>query len=278
MLQLYTDLRRYISARKAELEENTYGWYVKTFCEHAKNQRFVAELMDGLKEATVREYYNDDYYLFNNMLDDYHVNDALRTEEAIMLKLILSCFLDDFILEVDHMPIEYQYQNLTNVGRMITGNKPNVLSNYLEKEWTDLSHLEFNGDKLGYDEIVKGLSDGSISELFEDCEIVTATLVVDEHDSGLALVELLLDGFDFFEVEPGLYFFGIIYYPENPPEIGYLNGEDLNDIICDVLDEDKQRVLDDDLFYGLNEEIKNMKVSDLINKLQICTSSREVMF
>lgn len=278
MLQLYTDLRRYISSQEV-LKENTYGWYVKQICEYARNESIVKSLLDGFKTALENDYGPGDYYLFDGLFSDFHVYEALDTDEVIMLRLIISCFVNDFILEMDYDPMEWQYLAYTKTGREINGVTSNVLSEYLEIAMTDFSHLcNWDGEEFTKDEIIDGLIDGSITEIFEEVSMVSGILVIDENEEYKAELEEILEMFGFEEVVPGLYYYGCAHYAGSENEFGYISRKEAKEIMDIISLAEKQRDLDDEYFLHLNSDLEYAGALEFIKKLEICTSNREVMF
>ena len=129
----------------------------------AKKKDLVDELMRAIKYAYDNNYQNDDFYLFDRLVGDYHLSDAFDGLENIMLEIIVHCFVEDAIIEVDDAPLEYQFMEYTNTGRRINGLKPNVLSEFLE-DWKCFSEIENEdtGKKMSDKEIVEAQNNGDL--------------------------------------------------------------------------------------------------------------------
>ncbi|MCR0490188.1 hypothetical protein MKC63_12195 [[Clostridium] innocuum] len=72
--------------------------------------------------------------MFSGMLDDIHISDALGTEDSIMLKIMIGCLTDEFILETDNSGYLTQFARYTRLGRQLYGRKQNILTEYTEKK------------------------------------------------------------------------------------------------------------------------------------------------
>lgn len=279
MLALLSDLRQYTSFQNIKLEPHTYGWYVKQLCEHCKKKDLVDELMRAIKYAYDNNYQNDDFYLFDRLVGDYHLSDAFDGLENIMLEIIVHCFVEDVIIEVDDAPLEYQFMEYTNTGRRINGLKPNVLSEFLE-DWKCFSEIENEdtGKKMSDKEIVEAQNNGDLPYMYEETYMTSCIIIVDENEQNIIDFNEFLSMIAFQKVTHGMYYFGLISYDgsiESPSDLGKREIEE----ICKTLNSyEIYQKLDDDLFIMLNDDGVNSAAYKLLDKLKICSSRKEVIF
>lgn len=281
MLALLSDLKQYISPPIAELERDTYGWYVKQLCEHCKDQSAVDNLINGLRHAKSNGFQTDEFYLFTGLINDCHAIDALNCDENAMLKVLIHCFVKDAIIDVNYAPFEYQFVEYTNTGRRLRGLKPNALSEHLE-DWKDFSKITDSdylgkGNFLSDKEIMDAFENGELGTMYEDAYMSSCIVVVDESAKEIENLDYLLEILSFSKVTPGLYYYGLIDYSG-----GSCNEDSLNDLrikeIMMMLGDSERKIYEDDIFIYLNNEINNHKAFELLNKLNTCISAREVMF
>lgn len=263
------------------MERDTYGWYVKQLCEHCKDQGSVDNLLDGIRHARNNGFQNDEFYLFSGLINDYHARDALNYNENAMLKVLIHCFSKDAIIEVNDAPFEYQFMEYTNTGRRLRGLKPNILSEYLEswKEFSEITDGDYlgKGNLLSDKEILNAFEDGELGTMYEDVYMSSCIVVVDENDEGIKNLDQLLNMLDFSEVSPGLYYYGLIDYSGGTYDEDSLNDLEIKEIMM-MLGNKERKIYEDDIFVYLNNEINNYKALELLDKLNICISTREVMF
>ena len=142
--------------------------------------------MRAIKYAYDNNYQNDDFYLFDRLVGDYHLSDAFDGLENIMLEIIVHCFVEDAIIEVDDAPLEYQFMEYTNTGRRINGLKPNVLSEFLE-DWKCFSEIENEdtGKKMSDKEIVEAQNNGDLPYMYEETYMTSCIIIVDENEQNI---------------------------------------------------------------------------------------------
>lgn len=277
---MYTDLKQYISTQKCKVKENTYGWYVKQFCEHCKNPVYVDDFLKSLK-LTLKQDDMNDIYLFEDLIFDYHVQDVLDLDENIMLKIILSCFAKDFILETDNRGYFHQFMEYSKTAQIALGKEPDLLAEWLEDNFSNFAHMATeDGNILTVERLVDELQmeHSELEELNEDTYMSSAVLVIDENAENIIEFETFLDFFNFTEVIPGLYYTGAIDYGGYIGDFYSLNSVNLKETMKLLSNEQKQRELEDDLFWGLNVDRYNDKVEQLVRRIKCCSSHREVMF
>ncbi len=281
MLALLSDLKHYISFPKIDLERDTYGWYVKQLCEHCKDQGSVDNLLDGIRHARNNGFQNDEFYLFSGLINDYHARDALNYNENAMLKVLIHCFSKDAIIEVNDAPFEYQFMEYTNTGRRLRGLKPNILSEYLEswKEFSEITDGDYlgKGNLLSDKEILNAFEDGELGTMYEDAYMSSCIVVVDENDEGIENLDQLLNMLDFSKVSPGLYYYGLIDYSGGLCDEDSLNDLGIKEIMM-MLGNKERKIYEDDIFVYLNSEVNNYKALELLDRLNTCISTREVIF
>ena len=281
---MYEDLRKYIQIRKQELKQGSYGWTIKEMCEYCKDEELVTELLLGFENLECLSYCQDDMNVFCGMLDDIHISDALGTENNIMLKIMIGCLTDEFILETDNSGYLTQFARYTRLGRQIYGHKPDVLSEYLEEHWPDFSQIwEDMPDgyrKMTDAEVIKEWNSEEFWSDFAEINARTGILIVDENMSNIDELETLIERFAFEEVVPGMYFSGIKYY-----EGDYRGIEDYNSIEeefrMDFLNmlqaQKKERTLEPDLFIGMDQDSIRNTATKLREKMKVCDTQREVL-
>lgn len=277
---MYTDLRQYISTQRCKVEEYTYGWYVKQFCEYCKNPVYIDDLLKSLKLA-LRQYDMNDIYLFEGFIDDYHIQDVLDIDENIMLKIILSCFADEFILETDNRGYFSQFMEYSKTAQIASGKKPDLLAEWLEENFSDFAHMDSeDGNILTVERLADEMrKDNSILEEFHnESYMSSAILVINENADNIIELETLIDILKFTEVIPGLYYAGLIDYGGCINDYYSLNDVDLKEIMKLLKNEQKQQELEDDIFCMLNVDVYNDKVERLVRSIKYCSSHREVMF
>lgn len=277
---MYTDLRQYISTQRCKVEEYTYGWYVKQFCEYCKNPVYVDDFLKSLK-LNLRQYDMNDVYLFEGLIDDYHTQDVLDLGENIMLKIILSCFVDDFILETDNRGYFSQFMEYAKTAQIALGKQPDLLAEWLENNFSDFAHMESEDgsiltvERLS-DEMRKGYN--RLEEFHEESYMSSALLVIDENAENIIELETFLELLNLIEVIPGLYYTGVIDYGGYAGDCYSLSNANLKEIMKLLSNEQKQRDLEDDFFCELNIDRYNDKVEQLVRRIKYCSSHREVMF
>lgn len=281
---MYEDLRKYIQIRKQELEQGSYGWTIKEMCEYCKDEELVTELLLGFENLECLSYYQDDMNVFCGMLDDIHISDALGTENNIMLKIMIGCLTDEFILETDNSGYLTQFARYTRLGRQIYGHNTDILAEYIEKNWPDFSQIwEDMPDgyrKMTDAEVIKEWNSEEFWSDFDEINARTGILIVDENMSNIDELETLIERFAFEEVVPGMYFSGIKYY-----EGDYRGIEDYNSIEeefrMDFLNmlqaQKKERTLEPDLFIGMDQDSIRNTATKLRENMKVCDTQREVL-
>lgn len=277
---MYTDLKQYISTQKCELETDTYGWYVKQFCEYSNNTAYVNDLIKALELAFTHEYNMDDINLFDDLIDDYHIQDVLDVSDNIMLKIILSCITDVFILEVDNREYFSQYMEYSKTAQIALGKEPDFLAEWLEEHFSDFAHMaDEDGSILTVERLADEMRTGhsELEEINEETYMTSAILVIDENAENIIECEALLDILNFTEVVPGFYYTGTVSYGGCLDNYYSLNSTELEEIMDLLKNMEKQRELDDEIFCKLNMD-RFDKVERLAQGIKYCSSHREVMF
>lgn len=278
---MYTDLRQYILTQKCKVEKYTYGWYVKQFCEYCKNPIYVDGLMSDLERILNEDFDLDYINLFVDLIGDYHISDAFDSGMNIMLEIILSCFLDDFILETDDIGYFHQFMEYSKTAQLAIGKKPDLLAEWLEDHFHDFAYMEdVDGGVLTVEKLTEqmrlGLSE--LEELNEEINMSSAILVIDENTENIDKLKFLLDLLDFTEVIPGMYYTGIVYFESYMGDAYGLDNDNLMDVIELFSDLKKQRELDDDIFCAINGDVSNGRIERLAQSIKFCSSHREVIF
>lgn len=277
---MYTDLKQYISTQKCKVKKYTYGWYVKQFCEYSNNAAYVNDLMLALKLAFTHGYDMNDINLFDDLIDDYHVQDTLDVGDNIMLKIILSCFVDDFILEADNRCYFSQFMEYSKTAQIALGKKPDFLAEWLENHFSDFAHIvDEECDILTVERLVNEMrmEYSDLEEINEETYMTSAILVIDENAENIIECETLLDILNFTEVVPGFYYTGTVSYGGCLDNYYSLNSTELEEIMDLLKNMEKQRELDDEIFCKLNMD-RFDKVERLAQGIKYCSSHREVMF
>lgn len=273
------DLKQYTSLQATHLESDTYGWYVKQFCQHCKNQSLVNEIIEGIETSINTGFSSEDYDILSDLIDDMHVQDALGSQDNLMLKIIVNCFVDECIVEANLRPYQMQFMEYSNTGRRINGLNPNVLSEWLE-EWDEFANIYGEEDCLNPltdAEIINALNDGTIDELYELTAMESCLIVVDEKSDGIYDLEEVLDIIGFNKVCDGLYYHGIIYDIEWQHDV-FTTKEEILDIYEIINQNEPTNTLENYPFNALNETVSNYSIIKLSKMLQFSESTREVMF
>lgn len=82
---------------------------------------------------------------------------------------------------------------------------------------------------------------------------------------------------DFSEVSPGLYYYGLIDYSGGTYDEDSLNDLEIKEIMM-MLGNKERKIYEDDIFVYLNSEVNNYKALELLDRLNTCISTREVIF
>lgn len=281
---MYEDLRKYIQIRKQELKQGSYGWTIKEMCEYCKDEELVTELFLGFENLECLSYCQDDMNLFCGMLDDIHISDALGTENNIMLKIMIGCLTDEFILETDNSGYLTQFARYTRLGRQIYGYNTDILAEYIEKNWPDFSQIwEDMPDgyrKMTDAEVIKEWNSEEFWSDFDEINARTGILIVDENMSNIDELETLIERFAFEEVVPGMYFSGIKYYGGSYQEIEDCNSieeEFRMDFLNMLRAQKKERTLEPDLFIGMDQDSIRNTATKLRENMKVCDTQREVL-
>lgn len=281
---MYEDLRKYIQIRKQELEQGSYGWVIKEMCEYCKDNELVTDLLRGFEGIEYLGYYQDDINMFRDMLDDIHISDTLGTEDNIMLKIMIGCLTDEFILETDNSGYLTQFARYTRLGRQIYGHKQDVLSEYIEKYWPDFSQIHANMPdgyrKMTDAEVIENWNSEEFWSDFDEINARTGILIVDENMQNLDELETLIERFAFEEIVPGMYFSGVKYYGDSYADIEDYNSieeEFRMDFLNMLQAQKKERTLEPDLFIGMNQDGTKNIAMKLRENMKVCDTQREVL-
>lgn len=281
---MYEDLRKYIQIRKQELKQGSYGWTIKEMCEYCKDDELVADLLRGFEGIEYLGYYQDDINMFCGMLDDIHISDALGTEDNIMLKIMIGCLTDEFILETDNSGCLTQFARYTRLGRQIYGHKQDVLSEYIEKYWPDFSQIHANMPdgyrKMTDAEVIENWNSQEFWSDFDEMNARTGILIVDENMCNIDELETLIERFAFEEIVPGMYFSGVKYCGDSYADIEDYNSieeEFRMDFLNMLQAQKKERILEPDLFIGMNQDGKKNIAMKLRENMKVCDTQREVL-
>ena len=147
------------------------------------------------------------------------------------------------------------------------------------KEFSEITDGDYlgKGNLLSDKEILNAFEDGELGTMYEDVYMSSCIVVVDENDEGIKNLDQLLNMLDFSEVSPGLYYYGLIDYSGGTYDEDSLNDLEIKEIMM-MLGNKERKINEDDIFIYLNNEINNYKALELLDKLNICISTREVMF
>lgn len=281
---MYEDLRKYIQIQKQELKHGLYGWTIKEMCEYCKDEELVNELLRGFESIEYLGYCQDDINMFSGMLEDIHVSDALGTEDSIMLKIMIGCLTDEFILETDNSGYLTQFARYTRLGRQLYGRKQDILTEYIEKNWPDFSELwAYMPDgyrKMTDAEVIEKWNSEEFWSDFDEINARTGILIVDENMCNIAELEVLIERFAFEEVVPGMYFSGVKYWADSYADIEDYNSieEEFRMDFLDMLqDQKKVRTLEPDLFIGMNQDDTKNIATKLRENMKVCDTRREVL-
>ena len=281
---MYEYLRKYIQIQKQELKHGSYGWTIKEMCEYCKDEELVNELLQGFKNIEYLGYCQDDMNMFSGMLDDIHISDALGTEDSIMLKIMIGCLTDEFILETDNSGYLTQFARYTRLGRQLYGRKQNILTEYTEKNWPDFSELwAYMPDgyrKMTDAEVIEKWNSEEFWSDFDEINARTGILIVDENMRNIDELEVLIERFAFEEIVPGMYFSGVKYWAESYADIEVYNSieeEFRMDFLNMLQAQKKVRTLEPDLFIGMNQDGTKNIATKLRENMNVCDTRREVL-
>lgn len=281
---MYEDLRKYIQIQKQELKQGSYGWTIKELCEYCKDDELVNELLQGFEGIEYLGYCQEDINVFRGMMDDIHVLDALGTQDNIMLKIMIGCLTDEFILETDNSGYITQFARYTRLGRQIYGYKPDILTKYIEKNWPDFSQIWADMPegyrKMTDAEVIEAWKSEEFWSDFDEIGVRTGILIVDENMQNIDELEKLIERFAFEEVVPGMYFSGIKYWGESYEEIENYNSieEEFRMEFLNMLkDQKKKRTLEPDLFIGMDQDGTKNIAMKLRENMKVCDTQREVL-
>ena len=253
-------------------------------CEYCKDEELVNELLRGFESIEYLGYCQDDINMFSGMLEDIHVSDALGTEDSIMLKIMIGCLTDEFILETDNSGYLTQFARYTRLGRQLYGRKQDILTEYIEKNWPDFSELwAYMPDgyrKMTDAEVIEKWNSEEFWSDFDEINARTGILIVDENMCNIAELEVLIERFAFEEVVPGMYFSGVKYWADSYADIEDYNSieEEFRMDFLDMLqDQKKVRTLEPDLFIGMNQDGTKNIATKLRENMKVCDTRREVL-
>ena len=147
------------------------------------------------------------------------------------------------------------------------------------KEFSEITDGDYlgKGNLLSDKEILNAFEDGELGTMYEDVYMSSCIVVVDENDEGIKNLDQLLNMLDFSEVSPGLYYYGLIDYSGGTYDEDSLNDLEIKEIMM-MLGNKERKIYEDDIFVYLNSEVNNYKALELLDRLNTCISTREVIF
>lgn len=237
MLPLLNDLRKYIT-KFVKIEEYGTAWYMKELLERCKDEELTNRIINGVT-SNVNEIRDGGHYPFEYLIADYHMEDIFGTNNVI-LKLILSCFTTQFIIDEADTDIIYNFLKYTKRGRQISGySEELILAEYIQKSWKELED-EFSGilDNDLIDEFK-----GNSYDISEEYAFCSSIIVTDEREPIYSSVRSILIMIGFAEVCPGLFYYaGFGYYGCEFVDIT-MSKDALDDICDNIMLQDKVRNL-----------------------------------